>query len=229
MLIQIEEYQKSFIRFLLQEKALLFGEFKIKSGRLSPYFLNFGKLHSGSALVELGNTYAAAMKHHLPELPSIVFGPSYKGIPLSVATTSALYKNYQHNADYCFDRKEAKTAGEGGMLVGKVPTQGDTVALVEDVITAGTTIKKIVPILLNELKVTLLGICIAVDRCEVGEGTISAKQEMENLFKIPIHPLVSIHHIISYLSGSEAGEYALGIEQQEAIKNYLSQYGAKES
>jgi orotate phosphoribosyltransferase len=223
----LEAYQKNFIRFLLQEKALLFGEFKIKSGRLSPYFLNFGKLHSGSALIELGETYAAAMKHHLPSLPSIVFGPSYKGIPLSVATTAALYRTHNHNADYCFDRKEAKSVGEGGMLVGKVPTAGESVALVEDVITAGTTIKKIVPMLIDELKVNLLGVCIAVDRCEVGEGTISAKQEMEQLFGISIYPLVTIHDIFSYLSGPEAGVYALGIEQQQAITNYLAQYGAK--
>ena len=228
MSIQIEEYQKSFIRYLLQEKALLFGEFKIKSGRLSPYFLNFGKLHSGSALLELGDTYAAAMKHNFSELPSIVFGPSYKGIPLSVATTAALYKNYNHLADYCFDRKEAKTVGEGGMLVGKAPIPGETVALVEDVITAGTTIKKIVPMLIDELKVKLLGVCIAVDRCEVGEGTVSAKQEMESLFGIKIYPLVTIHDIFSFLTGNEAGNYALGSEQQSAIKNYLSQYGAKE-
>ena len=226
-MIEIKEYQKEFIEFLLAEDALLFGSFKIKSGRLSPYFLNFGKLNSGAAIHTLGQTYAHHIKQRTRQLPKIIFGPAYKGIPLAVTTSMAVTTNFKHTCYYCFDRKEAKTVGEGGNYVGHLPQPGDSVVLVEDVVTAGTTLKKIVPILQNEFQVELDGVFIAVDRCEVGEGTTTAVQEMERTLGINIHSIVTIHQIFSYLSSSDAGKHKLGEEQQKAIKSYLDQYGAK--
>ena len=226
-MISVSEYQKDFIRFLLKEDALLFGSFKIKSGRQSPYFLNFGKLNSGEAIKRIGETYAQHIKQNVTELPSIVFGPAYKGVPLAVTTAASLYTLYNHSCNYCFDRKEVKTVGEGGMFVGKTPSAGESLVLVEDVVTAGTTLKKIVPMLKDELQVNLLGVCISVDRCEVGDGNLSAVQQMTQDLNINIYSVVTIHQIFSFLTSDEAGSHRLGEQVQQDIRQYLNTYGAK--
>jgi orotate phosphoribosyltransferase len=224
----MEKHQKEFIKYLIEQKALIFGDFTTKSGRKTPYFVNTGKLSSGSAIRDLGQFYAEHILNSICKDPAIIFGPAYKGVPLAVGTSIALAnKNIQ--CDYCFDRKEAKEHGDGGSFVGTMPKPGDKVVLVEDVVTAGTTLRKMVPIIKDELKANLVGVCIAVDRCEKGaEGSESASAEATRLLGIKIFPIVTIHQILEYLKSEDAK--ASGFVVSDDILNradqYLEQYGA---
>lgn len=223
----MKQYQKEFIAFLIKEKSLLFGDFTTKSGRQSPYFINTGNLFRGESIGLLGKYYADHIVNNLKLAPQVIFGPAYKGIPLSVTTAIFLHLDHKIECTYCFDRKEAKDHGDGGSYVGKTPSPGDRVILVEDVVTAGTTIKKMIPILKDELKVELAGVFIAVDRCEVGEGTESAVQESTRTLGISIYPIVTIHQILQYLSSDESGINKLSQENLDKSYQYLEKYGAK--
>lgn len=215
----MKDYQKKFVDFLLESGALLFGDFTTKSGRKTPYFVNTGKFDDGAKIATLGGFYADHILACGLE-PDIVFGPAYKGISLCVSAVSALY-NKGKNIGYAFNRKEIKEHGDAGLLVGKKIKDGDRVVLVEDVITAGTTMREILPLLSSIAKIVMAGVVIAVDRCEKGEKDISAVQEVESTYGVKVYPIVTIHQILEYHGPR------LSAEDLKRAKDYLAQYGAK--
>lgn len=223
----LSEYQKEFVQFLLRKEVLQFGAFRTKSGRDTPYFINTGKLNTGESIAKLGSFYAAHIKANMPVLPNVIFGPAYKGIPLAVATSEGLHREFGIQSFYSFDRKEAKDHGDKGIYVGRTPADGDRIVIVEDVVTAGTTLRSVVPTLLSAAKIELSGVVISVDRCEVGSGTVSAVDEMRQLLDIKIFPVLTIHQIVQYLSSEEAGTDRLSADSLSAIQKYLETYGAK--
>lgn len=224
--MEIKEYQKNFIDFLVESGVLTFGDFVTKSGRNTPYFINAGNFDSGNKISALGRFYS----EHIIESGfgdvEIIFGPSYKGVPLAVATSTALAEKINRDIGFSFDRKEVKDHGEGGFLVGKKIKEMDKVVLVEDVITAGTTLRKIVPVIRENLKADLLGAILAVDRCERGEGDKAALKEAEETFSLKIKPIVNIHQIVEYLSSDSKSTTKLSDSQIGKIQSYLEQYGA---
>jgi len=215
----MQTYQKEFIEFAIQQGVLRFGEFTLKSGRVSPYFFNAGLFNSGSALARLGRFYAAALEDSGIEY-DVVFGPAYKGIPLSAALTIALSDQYQKDLPYVFNRKEAKTHGEGGNLVG-APLEG-RVLIVDDVITAGTAIREVMAMIEAAPGANPAAALIALDRQERGQGELSAIQEVERDFGIRVASIVSLNQVLDYVSGDpELAQYA------DAISAYRDKYGVK--
>lgn len=212
-------YQKKFIEFLIENKALKFGEFTLKSGRISPYFFNLGVFNTGKSLSELGRFYAETLEtsglHY-----DMLFGPAYKGIPLVSATTIALFEHHQKNVPYCFNRKEAKDHGESGLFVG-AELKGNVV-MVDDVITAGTTVRETVSQLKNTAA-NLSGIIIAFDRQERGQSQthLSAVQEAVKTFNIPVQSIVNLSDVIQYLSAKP--EYKNNLIE---IEKYRAEFGA---
>jgi len=215
----MQTYQKEFIEFAIQQGVLRFGEFTLKSGRVSPYFFNAGLFNSGSALARLGRFYAAALEDSGIDY-DVVFGPAYKGIPLSAALTIALSDQYQKDLPYVFNRKEAKTHGEGGNLVG-APLEG-RVLIVDDVITAGTAIREVMTMIKESPQATPAAALIALDRQERGQGELSAIQEVERDFGITVASIVGLNQVLDYVSGNpELAQYA------DAIAAYRDKYGVK--
>lgn len=215
----MQTYQKEFIEFAIQQGVLRFGEFTLKSGRISPYFFNAGLFNTGSALARLGRFYAAALEDSGIEY-DVVFGPAYKGIPLSAALSIALADQYQKDLPYVFNRKEAKTHGEGGNLVG-APLEG-RVLIVDDVITAGTAIREVMTMINEADGATPAAALIALDRQERGQGELSAIQEVERDFGITVASIVGLNQVLDYVSGNpELAQYA------DAIAAYRDQYGVK--
>lgn len=212
----MQDYQRDFIKFAIEQGVLRFGEFTLKSGRVSPYFFNAGLFNTGAAVSRLGQFYAAAIVESGLEF-DVLFGPAYKGVPLAVATAISLAEDYEQDYPWCFNRKEAKDHGEGGVLVGSA-LKGD-VLLIDDVITAGTAIREVMQIIRNEKAVTA-GVIIALDRQERGQGTLSAIQEIENEFRMPVLSIVTLDMILEYLG--EAPELN---EHLPAVKKYREQYG----
>lgn len=212
----MKAYQREFIEFALEKEVLKFGEFTLKSGRKSPYFFNAGLFNTGRDLARLGRFYAAALMESGIKY-DVLFGPAYKGIP--IATTTAVALADQHNVDtpYCFNRKEAKTHGEGGSLVGS-PLEG-RIMLVDDVITAGTAIRESMQII-QACNAGLAGVLVAIDRQEKGKGELSAIQEVERDFSCPVVSIVSLTDLITYLSEKGDNE-----EHLQAVKAYRDQYG----
>jgi orotate phosphoribosyltransferase len=192
----MQNYQRSFIEFALTRNVLIFGQFTLKSGRISPYFFNAGLFNTGGDLAKLGQFYAQALQTSGIDY-DVLFGPAYKGIP--IATTTAVALADKHNVDkpYCFNRKEAKTHGEGGNLVGS-PLAGK-VMLVDDVITAGTAIRESMQ-LITANNAQLAGVLIALDRQEKGQGELSAIQEVERDFETKVVSIVSLSDLVDYLS-----------------------------
>lgn len=187
--------KKQFIEFLLTHNALKFGEFTLKSGRISPYFFNLGVFHDGKSLSQLGKFYAQVIQHaHLDY--DVLFGPAYKGIPLVASISIALYEQHQHNIPYCFNRKEVKTRGEGGQLIG-APLQNKKVVMVDDVITAGTTVRETID-LLTSVNANLTAIIIALDR-----------QETKKDYGVPVISLITVSDIVDYLSQQTGYESVL--------------------
>lgn len=212
----MKDYQREFIEFALSKEVLRFGEFTLKSGRTSPYFFNAGLFNTGGDLARLGRFYAAALVDADIEF-NLLFGPAYKGIP--IATTTAVALSDHHNLDlpYCFNRKEAKTHGEGGSLVGS-PLKGK-VMLVDDVITAGTAIRESMEII-KAHGAELSGVLIALDRQEKGKGELSAIQEVERDFGTQVISIVTLADLITYLE--EQPEMASSLA---SIKKYRQDYG----
>ncbi|MCB1827551.1 MAG: orotate phosphoribosyltransferase [Coxiellaceae bacterium] len=191
----MQEYQRHFIEFLLKHKALKFGEFTLKSGRISPYFFNLGTFQSGSSLAKLGEYYAASLlQSNLPY--DILYGPAYKGIPLVAATAIALSNQHEIDAPYCFNRKEAKDHGDKGLFVG-APLEG-RIVMVDDVITAGTTVRETIE-LIQPYNADLTGIVIAFDRQERGQGKLSAVQETASKHGVPVQSIITLTDLINYL------------------------------
>ena len=211
----MEQYQKDFVDFTLETGVLKFGEFTLKSGRISPYFFNAGLFNKGSHLSELGKFYAQAIEASALKF-DVLFGPAYKGIPLATATSIALNDSYNHNVPYSFNRKEAKDHGEGGSIVGH-PLEGD-ILIIDDVITAGTAIREAQDIIQN-CGANAKGVIVALDRQEKGKGELSAIQEVEQIFGITILSIINLSHIIDYLKTSDDSKILAKIE------SYRSQYG----
>lgn len=211
----MQTYQSEFINFVLAVGALKFGEFKLKSGRVSPYFFNAGAFNSGEYLSQLGKFYAAAIEANNLSF-DVLFGPAYKGIPLVAATAIALNNDFGNNVAYSFNRKEAKTHGEGGDIVG-AKLAGD-VLIIDDVITAGTAIREAFDII-NANGATAKTVIVALDRQEKGEGETSAIQEVKSQFGIEVLSIVNLSNLIDYLKSGD--DYAL-ITRIEA---YRERYG----
>jgi len=211
----MQKYQHEFIQLAIQHQALCFGEFTLKSGRTSPYFFNAGRFQTGGALAQLGRYYAAAINAADVKF-DMVFGPAYKGIPLAAATAIALADHYQRDLPYCYNRKEAKDHGEGGTLVG-APLQGK-VLIVDDVITAGTAVREVMSII-KSAAAEPAAVLIGLNRQEKGQGELSAIQEVEQSFAVPVISIINLNHIIHYLEGQ--GEQVM----VDKIKAYRTTYG----
>ncbi|KAF4561501.1 orotate phosphoribosyltransferase [Pseudomonas sp. CES] len=212
----MQPYQRDFIRFAIDRGVLRFGEFTLKSGRTSPYFFNAGLFKTGSALAELGRCYAAAIVDS--KIPfDVLFGPAYKGIPLAATTAVALADQHQLDVPWCFNRKEAKDHGEGGSLVG-APLAGD-VLIIDDVITAGTAIREVMQII-NAQQAKAAGVLIALNREERGNGELSAIQEVERDFGIPVVSIVSLTQVLEFLADDPQLKQHL-----PAVEAYRAQYG----
>ncbi len=214
------------IDFLVSSGALKFGEFTLKSGRKAPYFINTGSFDDGAKITKLSSFYA----RHIVSLGlgnvDALFGPAYKGISLCVSTAMSLARDFDIPMPFCFNRKEAKTRGEGGEFVGKPLTPGMRVLLVEDVVTAGTTLHEMVPVLRERAGVTVAGVVILVDRDEKGGSDISAVKEAERDLKIAVHPIVNINQIIQYLSEPNSSGFQIDTALKERIVAYRKEFGA---
>jgi len=211
----MEQYQNDFVDFMLEIGALKFGEFTLKSGRVSPYFFNAGQFNQGNHLSRLGQFYAQAIEASGIKF-DVLFGPAYKGIPLAAATAIALNDSFNRSVPYSFNRKEAKDHGEGGNIVGH-PLEGD-ILIIDDVITAGTAIRESKDIIsANGAKTK--GVVVALDRQERGKGELSAIQEVEQNFGIAVVSIINLSHIVDYLQANNDKNIISRIE------SYRSQYG----
>ena len=212
----MQQYQQLFIEFALSRNVLKFGEFTLKSGRVSPYFFNAGLFNSGEDLAKLGEFYAQAIQAQQLKY-DVIFGPAYKGIPIATAAATALYHQFAINKLVCFNRKEAKDHGEGGNLIGS-PLQGK-ILLIDDVITAGTAIRESMQ-LIEANQATLAGVMIALDRQEKGKSDLSAIQEVERDYHCHVSSIITLEHLLTYLQQSE--QYSEFLPKMLA---YRQQYG----
>ncbi len=210
-------YQTDFIELARQHDVLKFGEFTLKSGRISPYFFNAGAFCSGGALAQLGRCYAERIVESGVQF-DVLLGPAYKGIPLATATAVALADHYGQDVPFAYNRKEAKKHGEGGALVG-APLRG-RVLVIDDVITAGTAVREVIAMIM-EAGAELAGVAVGLNRKERGAGELSAIQELEQAYGIPVISIIDMDHIIAYL---EAGDEGLA-PSLRAMKDYRSRYG----
>lgn len=216
----MEDYQREFVDFLIQTKALRFGEYTLKSGRKSPYFFNAGDFNRGRDLERLGYFYACAVRE-LNKQPTVVFGPAYKGVPLSLSTSMAFSNHFDTDVYYSFDRKEVKTHGEGGWLVGRVPGVDDQVVIVDDVVTDGATKRESIQRLREATGANITGLVIALDRREQnlqGENSIETLAESTG---VQVRAIITIDHVLQHLEGSAV----LDSDTRARIQSYLAQYG----
>jgi len=196
----MEQYKRDFIDFMTESGVLTFGDFVTKSGRRTPYFINTGNYRTGSQISRLGHYYARTIKETIGENFDILFGPAYKGIPLAAAAAASLYTDYSIDRGYCFNRKEAKDHGEGGLLVGAKPSAGSRIVIIEDVMTAGTSVRETLPILKASAEgVAVRDAVISVDRMERGTQGKTAVREIKEEFGIDVHPIVTVHDIIEHM------------------------------
>ena len=215
-------YKQRFIKFMVENGVLTFGDFTLKSGRKAPYFINTGNYKTGAQLARLGEYYAECIVDNDIDGETLV-GPAYKGIPLAVTTAVALWNNHKKDVNYCFDRKEVKDHGEGGMFVGKQLVDGEKVILIEDVMTSGKALREMLPKLAQAAKVEVAGMVISVDRQEKAlNSDLSAVQEAYKEFGIKVYSIVTMQDIIGAIEeGVIEGKEYLG-----KMKEYRSVYGA---
>ncbi len=214
-------YKQQFIKFMVESGVLRFGEFTLKSGRKAPYFINTGNYKTGAQLARLGKYYAACIQENGLKAETLV-GPAYKGIPLAVTTAVALAEEYNVDLNYCFDRKEVKDHGEGGLFVGKQLVDGEKVIIIEDVMTSGKALRELLPKLKATANVEIAGMIISVDRMERGlESNKSAVQEVYEEFGVKVYSIVTMADII------EAIEQGIieGKEYLDKMKEYRATYG----
>jgi len=222
----VQAFKRDFIDFMVRSDVLTFGDFVTKSGRRTPYFVNAGRYRTGPQLAELGRFYAAAIQQDWPEDVDVLFGPAYKGIPL-VATTSIALAEHGRTVGFCFNRKEAKDHGEGGTLVGAVPEDGDRVLIVEDVTTAGTSIRETTPVLRAAAEIDLVGLIVSLDRQERGTGAGSALEQVGREFDMRTRAIVNLDEVVEHLHGREIdGVVHIDNAMLRRIEAYREEFGA---
>ena len=227
----MEAYKREFIEFMVESDVLKFGDFTLKSGRKSPFFMNAGAYVTGSQLHRLGQFYARAIHDAFGLDFDVVFGPAYKGIPLSVITTMALSELYGKEARYCSNRKEVKDHGDTGILLGSALHDGDRVIMVEDVTTSGKSIDETYPILKGAADVEVKGLIVSLNRMEVGKGGVkTAQKEVQEKYGFPVASIVSMAEVTELLYNHEVqGEVVIDDTLKAALDAYYEQYGAKEA
>ncbi|MPQ44941.1 orotate phosphoribosyltransferase [Clostridium tarantellae] len=222
----MEQYKKEFIEFMVESNVLRFGDFVTKSGRKTPFFINTGNYTTGEQLHKLGEFYAKAIHTHFGKNIDVLFGPAYKGIPLTVTTAISMNSIYGINVEYCSNRKEVKDHGEGGILLGAKLGDNKKVVIVEDVMTAGTSIYETAPILKNSGNVDIKGLVISVDRMEKGKSEKSAQEEIKEVFGITTYSIVTMQEVVNYLYNRKIkGKVYIDDNMKNAIDNYYRQYG----
>lgn len=224
----MEDYKEEFIEFMVRSNVLTFGDFTTKSGRKTPFFINTGNYDTGEQLARLGEFYAKALDITLGKDFDCLFGPAYKGIPLATTAAVALSNKFSHSVKYCFNRKEAKDHGEGGSLVGHKLKDGERVVIIEDVTTAGTSVRESIPLLTAAADVEIKALIVSVDRMEKGTGEKSALAELKDEFGLITIPIVTLDEIVEYLYNREIdGKVIIDDDINNRITEYRKQYGAK--
>lgn len=225
----MEQYKSEFIEFMVESDVLKFGEFTLKSGRKSPFFMNAGAYVTGSQLMRLGEYYAKAIHDNYGDDFDVLFGPAYKGIPLSVATTMAFYRLYGKEIRYCSNRKEEKDHGDAGILLGSKIKDGDKVVIIEDVTTSGKSIEETFPIVKAQGDVEILGLMVSLNRMEKGKnGDKSALDEIRETYGFKTAAIVSMEEVVERLYNKDCqGKVVIDDAMKAAIDEYYAQYGAK--
>ena len=225
----MEQYKQEFIEFMVDSQVLKFGEFTLKSGRKSPFFMNAGAYVTGTQLRKLGEYYAKAIYDNYGLDFDVLFGPAYKGIPLSVATTMAISELYGKDIRYCSNRKEVKDHGDTGILLGSKLKDGDKVVIIEDVTTSGKSIEETFPILKEQADVEIKGLMVSLNRMEIGKGGVkSALDEIQEKYGFPAHAIVTMEEVVERLYNQECqGKIVIDDSIKAAIDSYYEQYGAK--
>ncbi len=218
----MEEYKKQFIEFMLDCNALKFGDFTLKSGRKSPFFMNAGAYVTGRQLLELAGFYAESIHNTYGDDFDVLFGPAYKGIPLAVATAMAYYEKYGKEVRYVSNRKEVKDHGDTGILLGSKLQDGDRVIMIEDVTTSGKSMEETVPIVRAQADVNIVGLMVSLDRNEKGKGEKTALKEVSELYGFRTAAIVSMKEVVAYLSENNR----LDDELKARIDAYYAEYGA---
>ena len=224
----MEQYKKEFIEFMVDSNVLKFGEFTLKSGRKSPFFMNAGAYVTGSQLRKLGKFYAQAIHDNYGTDFDVLFGPAYKGIPLGVATTIAFSELYGRDIKYCSNRKEIKDHGDVGILLGSDLNDGDKVVIIEDVTTSGKSIEETFPILKSQANVDVVGLMVSLNRQERGKTQQNALAEIREVYGIETGAIVTMEEVVEYLYNRPYnGKVLIDDKMKEAIDAYYAQYGAK--
>ncbi len=224
----MEQYKQEFIEFMVESDVLKFGEFTLKSGRKSPFFMNAGAYVTGSQLRRLGQYYAQAIHAHYGEDFDVLFGPAYKGIPLSVTTAIAFSELYGKEIRYCSNRKEVKDHGDTGILLGSKVQDGDRVVIIEDVTTSGKSMEETVPILRAQAEVEIVGLEVSLNRMERGKGTKTALEEIRDLYGFETNAIVNMAEVTEYLYNRPCrGRIVIDDTLKAAIDAYYEEYGAK--
>ena len=225
----MEDYKKEFIEFMIDCEVLKFGDFVTKSGRKTPFFVNTGFYRTGAQLRRLGPYYARAIKETFGTDFDVLFGPAYKGIPLTVAATMSISEMYDADIRYCSNRKEVKDHGDKGILLGSPIKDGDKVVIIEDVTTAGTSIEETLPIIKAQGDVDVLGLVVSVDRMERGKGTKSALKEIAEKYGFKTTAIVTMADVVEHLYNKPyKGKVIIDDTLKAAIDAYYEQYGAEE-
>lgn len=224
----MEQYKKEFIEFMVDSNVLKFGEFTLKSGRKSPFFMNAGAYVTGSQLRKLGEYYAKAIHDNYGTDFEVLFGPAYKGIPLAVATTMAFSELYGRDIKYCSNRKEVKDHGDVGILLGSDLNDGDRVVIIEDVTTSGKSIEETFPILREQANVDVVGLMVSLNRQERGKTQKNALAEIREVYGIETGAIVTMEEVVDHLYNRHYnGRVLIDDKMKEAIDTYYAQYGAK--
>ena len=222
----MEAYKSEFIQFMVDSKVLKFGDFTLKSCRKSPFFMNAGSYVTGTQLMKLGEYYAKAIHDRYGDDFDVLFGPAYKGIPLSVATTIAYSKLYGKEIRYCSNRKEVKDHGDTGILLGSPLKDGDRVVVIEDVTTSGKSMEETIPIVRAQADVTIIGLMVSLNRQEKGKGDKGALDEIKELYGFETEAIVSMDEVVEYLYNREIdGNVLIDDEMKAKIDAYYAQYG----
>lgn len=224
----MQDYKKEFIEFMIDCEVLKFGDFVTKSGRKTPFFVNTGFYRTGTQLRRLGEYYAKAIQDTFGTEFDVLFGPAYKGIPLSVASAMALSQFYGADVKYASNRKEIKDHGDKGILLGSPIKDGDKIVIIEDVTTAGTSIEETLPIIKAQGAVDVLGLVVSVDRMERGQGTKSALKEIEEKYGFKTSAIVTMADVVEHLHNKPyKGKVIIDDKLKAAIDAYYEQYGAE--